>query len=77
MRADLASGPLVRFVVNEDGTATGRAADMQVGFMEMRSQRVASSPVGDQRWDDPAADVMSPCLSRLPEVVSVTHVNPL
>lgn len=24
MRADLASGPLVRFVVNEDGTATGR-----------------------------------------------------
>ncbi|WP_232376397.1 methyltransferase domain-containing protein [Amycolatopsis aidingensis] len=57
MRADLASGPLVRFVVGEDGTATGRAADMQVGFMELRSHRVASDPVGAQRFDDPSAEV--------------------
>ncbi|WP_246257780.1 methyltransferase domain-containing protein [Amycolatopsis anabasis] len=57
MRADLASGPLVRFVVHEDGTATGRAADMQVGFMEMRSQRVPSSVNTDQQWDDPDAEL--------------------
>lgn len=57
MRADLASGPLVRFVVGDDGTAHGRAVDMRVGFMEMRSQRVPSSPIGEQHWDDPAAEL--------------------
>ncbi len=57
MRADLASGPLVRFVVGEDGTATGHATALQVGFMELRSYRVASDPVGAQRFDDPAADL--------------------
>ncbi|SDP76145.1 Protein-L-isoaspartate O-methyltransferase [Actinopolyspora xinjiangensis] len=57
MRADLASGPLVRFVVGDDGTASGCAAAMQVGFMELRSHRVASDPVGGQRFDDPAAEI--------------------
>lgn len=58
MRADMASGPLVRFVVNEDGTATGRAVPwLQVGFMDMRTHRVAAPDLGALRWDDPAADV--------------------
>lgn len=57
MRTDLASGPLVRFVVGEDGTATGRATALRVGFMELRSHRVASDPVGAERFDDPAADL--------------------
>lgn len=57
MRADLASGPLVRFVVAEDGTATGHATGLRVGFMELRTQRVASATMRGWRWDDPAADV--------------------
>ncbi|WP_431874533.1 methyltransferase domain-containing protein [Amycolatopsis sacchari] len=44
VRADLASGPLVEFTVNEDGTATGRTLPMGVGFMESRSQRTAEAP---------------------------------
>lgn len=77
MRADLASGPLVRFTVNEDGTATGRAADMQVGFMEMRSHRVASSPVGDQRWDDPDADVSTSDLAPWKPLLATDHRWPI
>ncbi|WP_246258224.1 methyltransferase domain-containing protein [Amycolatopsis anabasis] len=50
VRADLASGPLVRFIVGDDGTATGRALPIGVGFMELRSQR--TPPMGsDFRWD--------------------------
>lgn len=57
MRVELASGPLVRFAVNEDGTATGHATSrLRVGFMELRSHRVAAS-WATFRWDDPAADV--------------------
>jgi protein-L-isoaspartate O-methyltransferase len=57
IRADLASGPVVRLEVHEDGTATGRASDqLQAGFMEVRSQRVAGFMAG-VRWDDPDADV--------------------
>jgi protein-L-isoaspartate O-methyltransferase len=57
MRVDLASGPLVRFIVNEDGTATGHASSsLRVGFMELRSHRLAASWAALQ-WDDPAADV--------------------
>jgi Protein-L-isoaspartate(D-aspartate) O-methyltransferase (PCMT) len=56
IRADLASGPLVRFTVGEDGTATGRVAPTRVGFMELRAHR---TPSRWQRlgWDDPAADL--------------------
>ncbi|WP_246257152.1 methyltransferase domain-containing protein [Amycolatopsis anabasis] len=77
MRADLASGPLVRFVVGDDGIAHGRAADMQVGFMEMRSQRVASSPVGDQQWDDPAADLSHTDLSPWVPLLADDHRWPI
>jgi protein-L-isoaspartate O-methyltransferase len=56
MRTDLASGPLVRFVVGSDGIATGHAVKMRVGFMELRSQRVAASQ-SDLRWNDETADV--------------------
>ncbi len=40
MSTDLAGGPLVRFVVHDDGTATGHAhPDLRVGFLELRSHR--------------------------------------
>lgn len=44
IRADFAAGPLVRFTVGGDGSATGRAlAEKHVSFMEMRGQRVVLS----------------------------------
>lgn len=56
VRADLTSGPLVRFVVHEDGTATGRMAPLGVEFMEVRSQRTARTPGDDFDWTDDTAD---------------------
>lgn len=50
MRAALSSGPLVVFTVNEDGTATGRAHSLGVGFMELRAQRTPAS--GGVDWAD-------------------------
>ncbi|GAA4545876.1 methyltransferase domain-containing protein [Amycolatopsis samaneae] len=55
MRADLSSGPLVKFEI-DDGVARGRAVGMRVGFMEMRSQRVRSMSHRKLRWDDEQAD---------------------
>ncbi|TCO47341.1 protein-L-isoaspartate O-methyltransferase family protein [Actinocrispum wychmicini] len=55
VRAALTSGPLVRFVVNNDGTATGRMASMGAAFMELRSQRVAWAD--DELIDESAGDV--------------------
>lgn len=57
MRAELASGPLVRFVVQDDGTAIGRACDTRVGFMELRSQRAVGAGFAGLRWDDDSGDV--------------------
>lgn len=56
MRTEITSGPLVAFHVDEDGSATGRALDTRVGFMELREQR---TPVAQFTacWDDPGADV--------------------
>jgi protein-L-isoaspartate(D-aspartate) O-methyltransferase len=51
IRADLASGPLVRFTVGEDGTATGRTLPMGVAFMESRAQRTARTPDDDIDWE--------------------------
>lgn len=56
VRADLTSGPLVRFVVKDDGTATGRIVPIGVEFMEVRSQRTARTPDGDFDWTDDTAD---------------------
>jgi protein-L-isoaspartate O-methyltransferase len=56
VHTDLATGPLVRFTVNRDGTATGHAATLRVRFMELRSHR-APSRWQRLRWDDPAADL--------------------
>lgn len=56
VRADLTSGPLVRFVVKEDGTATGRMVPMGVQFMEIRSQRTAGTPDDQFDWSDDTAD---------------------
>jgi protein-L-isoaspartate(D-aspartate) O-methyltransferase len=56
VRADLTSGPLVRFIVNNDGTATGRMVPMGVEFMEVRSQRTAGTPDDNFNWQDNTAD---------------------
>jgi protein-L-isoaspartate O-methyltransferase len=48
VRAELASGPLVRFTVDDDGTAIGATVPMSVGFMELRDHRTPREP-------DPAA----------------------
>lgn len=56
VRADLTSGPLVRFTVADDATATGRAVPVRVAFMELRSHRTPSR-WPRLRWDDPAADL--------------------
>lgn len=56
VRADLTSGPLVRFVVNEDGTATGRMVPLGVEFMEVRSQRTPRTPDDGFDWTDDTAD---------------------
>ena len=56
VRADLTSGPLLRFIVNEDGTATGRMVPMGVQFMEVRSQRTTGTPDDDFDWLDDTAD---------------------
>jgi protein-L-isoaspartate O-methyltransferase len=56
VRTEITSGPVVVFTVQPEGTATGRAVPLSVGFMELRAQR---SPLGDLRglrWDDPDAD---------------------
>lgn len=58
MRADLAVGPLVRFVVDGDGTARGRAVpEPKVSFMELRTHRVPMAALDELRWDDEPADV--------------------
>ena len=56
IRADLTSGPLVRFVVHQDGTATGRMVGMGVEFMEVRSQRTATTPDDQFDWHDETTD---------------------
>lgn len=56
VRADLTSGPLVRFEVRGDGTATGRMAPLGVEFMELRDQRTPRSPDGGIDWTDDTAD---------------------
>jgi protein-L-isoaspartate(D-aspartate) O-methyltransferase len=55
VRADLTSGPLVRFMVNKDGTATGRMVPIGVEFMEVRSQRTARNPDDYFDWTDDTA----------------------
>jgi protein-L-isoaspartate(D-aspartate) O-methyltransferase len=56
VRADLTSGPLVRFIVNGDGTATGRMVPVGVQFMEVRSQRTAGTSDDNFDWKDDTAD---------------------
>jgi protein-L-isoaspartate(D-aspartate) O-methyltransferase len=56
VRAELASGPLVRFAVGCGGVAHGRAVQMRVGFMELRTQRTPAATRDRLRWDDPDAE---------------------
>ncbi|MDQ3404490.1 MAG: methyltransferase domain-containing protein [Actinomycetota bacterium] len=58
MRAGMASGPLVRFTVHDDGKASGNAVPwLRVGFMDMRTHRVPPGDFDTLRWDDPTADM--------------------
>lgn len=60
MRADLAPGPLVRYVVGRPGVAHGRAVPwLTVGFMELRAHRVPGAALGKLRWDDETAEQSS------------------
>lgn len=57
MRADMATGPLVRFVVSDDGTAHGGAVPwLNVSFMDLRTQRQAAADLRSLRWDDDTAE---------------------
>ncbi len=56
VRAELASGPLVRLQVGSDGVARGNAVQMRVGFMELRAQRTPGASWSALRWDDPAVE---------------------
>jgi protein-L-isoaspartate O-methyltransferase len=47
VRADLASGPLVVFAADGNGSATGRTLPMGVGFMESRTARTPEVTSGD------------------------------
>ncbi|MGH3908350.1 MAG: hypothetical protein ACRDTE_29820 [Pseudonocardiaceae bacterium] len=55
MRTDLSSGPLVRFVVGDAGTATGHAQPERVGFMSIRGHRATGGGFTSIPWDDPNA----------------------
>ena len=54
IRADLASGPLVRFVVTDEDTAVGRTVPMSVGFMEIRAHRTPTTADDEVRSEDSA-----------------------
>jgi protein-L-isoaspartate O-methyltransferase len=56
VRAELASGPLVRLRVDAHGVARGQAVPMRVGFMELRAQRTPGASWSTLRWDDPALE---------------------
>lgn len=56
VRAELASGPLVRLEVGSDGLARGQAVPMRVGFMELRAQRTLGACWSGLRWDDPTVE---------------------
>jgi protein-L-isoaspartate O-methyltransferase len=59
VRADLANGPLVRFTVHGDGTATGRTLPMGVAFMDSRSQRAPMTPDNVPDWEHASAEFES------------------
>jgi protein-L-isoaspartate(D-aspartate) O-methyltransferase len=57
VKTDLCAGPLVRFTVHDDGTATGSVVPSRVGFMELREQRTPDVDFRHRRWDDPHAEL--------------------
>ena len=58
VRAELASGPLVRLQISADGIARGHAVAMRVGFMELRSQRTPGASWSALRWDAPDVEAV-------------------
>jgi hypothetical protein len=62
MRTDFGGSlPLVRFTVNDNGTATGRPVG-RVGFMAVRSQRTPDWTLDRLDPEDPAAEVSTTTL---------------
>ncbi|MBN9739520.1 protein-L-isoaspartate(D-aspartate) O-methyltransferase [Amycolatopsis sp. A1MSW2902] len=57
VRGDLAAGPLVRFTVHDDGTATGETLPMGVAFMESRTRRSPDVPDELPEWDTQGAKI--------------------
>lgn len=56
MCTDLMAGPLVRFVVGDDGVARGHAVpDVSVGFMKLRGERGGTARLNAVPWDDGTA----------------------
>lgn len=52
MCTDLMAGPLVRFVVGDDGIARGQTVpDMAVRFMKLRGERGSTARLGAMPWD--------------------------
>lgn len=64
VRTEITSGPLVAFTVQSDGTASGRAVPLSVGFMELRAQRIPLGNLKCLRWDDPDAGPTPPTWRR-------------
>jgi protein-L-isoaspartate O-methyltransferase len=78
MRADMATGPLVRFVVGEDGTARGHAVPwLKVKFMDIRSHRVASADFGSLQWNDDSAEQSSTDLAPWVPLLADDHRWPI
>jgi protein-L-isoaspartate O-methyltransferase len=73
VRAELASGPLVRLQVGSAGTACGHAVQMRVGFMELRAQRTPGASWSALRWDDPDID---PALTDIDPFTALLHEAP-
>ncbi|GAB2792320.1 methyltransferase domain-containing protein [Amycolatopsis magusensis] len=56
IRTPLTAGPLVRFTVHGDGTATGVRLPMGVAFMESRSHRSPQPPATLPDWEQDGTD---------------------
>ncbi len=77
MRADMTTGPLVRFVVGDDGTAIGHATPQRVGFMSLRAQRPTGGGFSRIPWDDPTADTTETALAPWVPLLDPEHCWPI
>lgn len=78
MGVDMATGPLVRFVVGQDGIARDRAVPwLKVEFMGLRSHRVASADFTSLQWDDASAEQSSTDLAPWVPLLADDHRWPI